>query len=112
MKKACKVASLIVLAILVTVASVYWTPNMVLCVPALAFFSFSLFKNKEKPKSTSADLQLISLSISAVIVVLQVLVILDQNVFICNLTALFMSVLNTILLLWLWTRNRSQNSQE
>lgn len=37
---------------------------------------------------------------------------LDQESFICNLTALIMSVVNFILLLWLWTRNRVYNSQE
>lgn len=112
MKKAYKVVILIVLAFLVAAASVYWAPDMILCVPALVFFAFSLFKNKEKVKNRSADLHLISLSISAVILVLQGIIMLDQESFICNLTALIMSVVNFILLLWLWTRNRVYNSQE
>ena len=51
MEMAYKIAILIALVILVTGAIVYWEPSMILCVPALAFFSFFLFKNKEPPKT-------------------------------------------------------------
>ena len=112
MKKTFKVAILVVLAILVAVVSIFWTPNMILCVPALVFFSFSLFTSKEKLRCKSADLHLLSLSISTVVMVLQVLIMFDKNTFACNLTALIMSILNTVLLVLLWARNQSRNSQK
>lgn len=112
MKKAYKIAILFALAVLVTVISIYWTRNVILCVPALVFFSLYLFKSNEQSKCKSVDLHLISLSISSVILVLQVLVMLNKNAFTCNLTALIMSVLNTVILFSLWARNQSQNSQK
>ena len=110
MKTACKISVLIILAVLVTVISIYWTPNVILCVPALVFFSLSIFSKKEKKQCNPVSLSLITLSISTVILVLQILVLLDKNVLTCSITALIMSVLNTIFLFWLWY-NRPQTDK-
>lgn len=50
MEMAYKIAILIALVILVTGAIVYWEPRMILCVPALAFFSFFCSKTKKPQK--------------------------------------------------------------
>lgn len=51
MEMAYKIAILIALVILVTGAIVYWEPSMILCVPALAFFSFFFVQKQRTPKN-------------------------------------------------------------
>lgn len=108
MKRMYTIATLIVLAILVTAISICWTPNMILCIPALVFYALSLFKSKETSKDKSVDLHLISLSTSAVIMVLQIFATLGQSAFACNLTALIMSMFNSVFLFLLWKHSRVQ----
>ena len=50
-----KYVILIILAVFITVTSIYWTPNVILCVPAFIIFLLSVFKSEEKNKSNNNE---------------------------------------------------------
>ncbi len=111
MKNLYKVVILLLIAILVSVVAIFWTPNVILCAPVLVYFSLVSFKGK-KSNNKNTDLHLVALSTSVVIMILQIFILLDKNRFACNIAALLMSIINTLLLSVVWVREQSKNEKD